>query len=52
MLNVLLQGALDKKFSLHDSCGVNNLHGMPGIAAAVIGIIAVAFADEATYGDE
>lgn len=43
---------LEKKLRLHDSCGVHNLHGMPGVLAAVIAIIAVSFANVERYGHE
>ncbi|XP_071547962.1 ammonium transporter Rh type B-like [Panulirus ornatus] len=41
---------LASRFRIHDSCGVHNLHGMPGILAGIIGCVAAALATEATYG--
>ncbi|XP_045594007.1 ammonium transporter Rh type A [Procambarus clarkii] len=41
---------LASRLRIHDTCGVNNLHGMPGILAGIIGCIVAAMASEATYG--
>jgi len=30
------------KINIHDTCGVNNLHGLPGILSAIVGIVATA----------
>ncbi|XP_058956016.2 ammonium transporter Rh type B-B [Pocillopora verrucosa] len=35
---------------IHDTCGVNNLHGMPGIFGGIAGAIVSASADFQTYG--
>ena len=38
------------KLKIHDSCGVNNLHGVPGLMAGVAGIIMAATAKVEDYG--
>eukprot|EP01064_Diplonema_japonicum_P016016 TRINITY_DN24057_c0_g1_i1.p1 TRINITY_DN24057_c0_g1~~TRINITY_DN24057_c0_g1_i1.p1 ORF type:complete len:473 (+),score=163.37 TRINITY_DN24057_c0_g1_i1:43-1461(+) len=48
---VYVQPALES-FGLHDTCGVLNLHGLPGVLAAVAGAIAAASADETVYGQD
>lgn len=38
------------KIYIHDTCGVNNLHGMPGIMAGIGSSVAAAVATTANYG--
>lgn len=47
---VYLTPFLASRLRIHDTCGVNNLHGMPGILAGIIGCIVAAMASEANYG--
>ena len=39
---IYLTGFLDKKFGLNDTCGVNNLHGIPGILGGISSAIVIA----------
>jgi len=43
---------LSHKFNIQDICGINNLHGMPGICSCIIGIFVTLAAKKETYGDE
>ena len=36
--------------NLHDTCGVNNLHGVPGILAGLISVLMAFLASEDAYG--
>ena len=45
-----LSPMLQNKLGLHDTCGVHNLHGLPGLLAGLAGIIAAACASPASYG--
>lgn len=41
-----IQGLLETHWSVYDTCGVNNLHGMPGIIAGIVGFLATAGFDK------
>jgi len=40
---------LHRKLGIHDTCGVHNLHGLPGILAAIVGAITAACATTEEY---
>lgn len=42
-----LSESLRRRIGLHDTCGVHNLHGIPGILGALSGCITSALADKA-----
>lgn len=47
---VFLQPKLEE-FDIYDTCGVNNLHGMPGIIGGIGGFISASLASDNLYGD-
>ncbi|XP_076844586.1 ammonium transporter Rh type B [Brachyhypopomus gauderio] len=42
---------LESKLKIQDTCGIHNLHGMPGILGAVVGAITSFAATKEHYGD-
>jgi len=44
-----IQPALLDKLRLHDSCGVNNLHGMPGLLGGLLSVLLAGIAYPETY---
>ncbi|XP_058516413.1 ammonium transporter Rh type B isoform X2 [Ochotona princeps] len=42
---------LESKFKIQDTCGVHNLHGMPGILGALLGALVTGLATHDAYGD-
>jgi ammonium transporter Rh len=49
---VYISPVLEGKLKIHDTCGVHNLHGMPGVLGAVVGAIAAGSATASVYGDD
>ena len=45
------KGWIQDTLNLHDSCGVNNLHGMPGLLSSFLSVFYCAIASKDTYGD-
>ena len=44
------KGKLFDKMKLHDTCGINNLHGMPGVISALASAVMCGIATESMYG--
>ncbi|XP_032648003.1 ammonium transporter Rh type B [Chelonoidis abingdonii] len=42
---------LDSRLKIQDTCGVHNLHGMPGVLGALLGALVAALATQDVYGD-
>ncbi|TSK45828.1 Ammonium transporter Rh type C 1 [Bagarius yarrelli] len=43
---------LEKKLLIQDTCGVHNLHALPGVIGGIVGAITAAAASEPVYGKE
>ncbi|TSK34792.1 Ammonium transporter Rh type B [Bagarius yarrelli] len=46
-----LTPVLESKLKIQDTCGVHNLHGMPGVLGAIVGAVTAAVASSSTYGN-
>merc|ERR1712066_674192 len=46
----ILSPYLKRRFKIHDTCGVHNLHGMPGVLGSLISCVVVSFASFELYG--
>ena len=42
---------LERTIGLHDTCGVHNLHGIPGLIGGTVGAISASLASDTVYGD-
>jgi ammonium transporter Rh len=49
---VYLLPYLERKINLHDTAGVNNLHGMPGLIGGIGGAVAAATTKDKEYGED
>uniref|UniRef100_A0A8C4Z772 Rh family C glycoprotein n=1 Tax=Gadus morhua TaxID=8049 RepID=A0A8C4Z772_GADMO len=49
---IYLTPFLEKHLKIQDTCGVHNLHAMPGVIGGVVGAITAAAATETVYGKE
>ena len=47
-----VQPFLEKHFHLHDTCGVHNLHGMPGVFGSLVSILVAGVATDDNYGSQ
>ena len=48
---VFVSPFLERKFGLHDTCGVHNLHGMPGVMGGLGGAISSLVAKTSKYNE-
>lgn len=48
----LSQPFMEKYLKIQDTCGIHNLHAMPGVIGGIVGAITAAAATESVYGKE
>ena len=46
-----LSSIISRKLNVYDTCGINNLHGIPGVLSGILSLIYAAFASKKIYGD-
>ena len=46
-----LQSGIQNVLNVHDSCGVHNLHGIPGVLSALLSVLFAGIASEKEYGE-
>lgn len=47
---MFFQPFLEEKLKIQDTCGIHNLHAMPGVIGGIVGAISAAAASEPVYG--
>ncbi len=43
---------MEKTLKIQDTCGIHNLHAMPGVIGGIVGAITAASASVSVYGQE
>uniref|UniRef100_A0A674N6X1 Rh family, C glycoprotein b n=1 Tax=Takifugu rubripes TaxID=31033 RepID=A0A674N6X1_TAKRU len=49
---IYLTPFMEKHLKIQDTCGIHNLHAMPGVIGGIVGAITAAAASESVYGKE
>ncbi|KAL2791058.1 ammonium transporter Rh type C [Daubentonia madagascariensis] len=49
---VYLTPFLESRLQIQDTCGIHNLHGIPGILGGIVGAVTAAYASPEAYGKE
>ncbi|XP_023669957.1 ammonium transporter Rh type C-like isoform X2 [Paramormyrops kingsleyae] len=49
---VYISPFLESKLKIQDTCGIHNLHAMPGLIGGIVGAVTAACATEGVYGEE
>uniref|UniRef100_A0A7N9AMF7 Rh family, C glycoprotein b n=1 Tax=Mastacembelus armatus TaxID=205130 RepID=A0A7N9AMF7_9TELE len=49
---IYLSPFMEKHLKIQDTCGIHNLHAMPGVIGGIVGAITAAAATEPVYGSE